>query len=185
MKLVPTAAAAALLLAACAEAPAPTEAASETAVRTSAVVQEVDQTTRQVLLRGDDGRMLSIVAGPEIRNLPQLTPGDRVTAVYVESVAARIAEPADARETVTTTVAERAAEGQKPGAAAAQVLTSVVTIVGFDPASNIATFTGPTGAPHSVVVPPDMRAFAAGLRPGDQVAIEYTEAVAIGIEETS
>jgi hypothetical protein len=179
------AAAAAFLLAACASEPAPTAATSETAVRASAVVQEVDQTTRQVLLLGDDGRLLSLVAGPEIRNLPQLAPGDRVTAVYVESVAARMAEPADARETVTTTVAERAPVGERPGAAAAQVLTSVVTIVGFDPATNIATFTGPTGAPHSVVVPPDMRAFAAGLSPGDQVAIEYTEAVAIGIEEKS
>lgn len=180
-------AAALAALAACAEAPAPapTEASRETAARVAAVVQEVDQSTRQVLLRGEDGRLLSIIAGPEVRNLAQLEPGDRVAAYYIESMAARMATAGDLEQTVTTQVAERAPVGSRPGAAAATVVTSVVTFGSYDPATNVVTFTGPTGVPHSLVVPPELREFVAARRAGDRIAVEYTEAVAIGIEETA
>jgi hypothetical protein len=41
---------------------------------------------------------------------------------------------------------------------------------------------GPSGLTHSVVTPETMRAFAASRRPGDRVHIDYTLAVAVGIE---
>jgi predicted thioesterase len=185
MKRTWIAAAALSALAACAEAPAPgpTEAAQETTLTTSAVVQTVDQTSRQVLLRADDGRMLSIVAGPEVRNLAQLAPGDRVTAVFIESVAARMATEGDLQQTVVTQASNRAPLGARPGAAAASVVTSVVRFDAFDPATGVVSFTGPTGVPHSMVAPAELRDFVAARKPGDLVAVEYSEAVAIGIEE--
>jgi hypothetical protein len=174
-------------LAACAEPapPAPTEASRESAIRVAGVVQEVDQTTRQVLIRGESGRLLSVTAGPEVRNLAQLAPGDRVAAYFVESMAARMATAGDLEQTVTTQVAERAPVGARPGAAAATVVTSVVTFGSYDPATNVVTFTGPTGVPHSLVVPPELRDFVAARQAGEKIAVEYTEAVAIGIEETA
>jgi len=65
----------------------------ESRVETSMKVETVNQETREVRLRAADGRELSVVAGPEVRNLPQLQAGDVVRLTYYESVAARVTAP--------------------------------------------------------------------------------------------
>jgi hypothetical protein len=65
----------------------------ESVVETSATVESVDQQTREVRLRAPDGRTLAVVAGPEVRNLPELKAGDVVRVTYYESVAARLDDP--------------------------------------------------------------------------------------------
>jgi hypothetical protein len=65
----------------------------ESVIETSATVESVDQKTREVLLRAPDGRTLAVMAGPEVRNLPELKAGDTVRVTYYESVAARLDDP--------------------------------------------------------------------------------------------
>jgi len=65
----------------------------ESVIETSATVESVDQQTREIRLRAPDGRVLAVVAGPEVRNLPELKAGDRVRVTYYESVAARLDDP--------------------------------------------------------------------------------------------
>jgi hypothetical protein len=65
----------------------------ESVIETSATVESVDQQTREVRLRGPDGRTLAVVAGPEVSNLPELKAGDVVRVAYYESVAARLDDP--------------------------------------------------------------------------------------------
>ena len=72
-----------------------------------ATVETVDQQTRTVLLRGPTGALLTVHAGPEVRNLPQVKPGDQVVVRYAESVAARIVRPGDPAPESTTTMAGR------------------------------------------------------------------------------
>lgn len=182
MRPIAIAAAAALLLAACATS-GPTTATSESEGAMRGTIEIIDPVTRQVVVRQDDGRTVTVTLGPEARNFDQLKAGDRVAAIYAESIAARMATPEDRRETLIGTAAERAPVGGTPGAAAGMALSSVVTWVSYDAATAIATFTGPTGLTHSVPVPEEMRAFAAARRPGDQVAIDYSEAMAIGVEK--
>ena len=59
----------------------------------SAKVELVNQETREVRLCTADGRELMVVAGPEVRSLPQLQSGDVVRVTYYESVAASLAKP--------------------------------------------------------------------------------------------
>lgn len=169
------------LLAACAE-PAPTTARFEDQGALLATVETVDMVNRQVLLRGDSGRVVSVTPGPEVRNLGQLRSGDRVRVAFSESATARMASATDADETVVAAVGERAAEGERPGGAVGRALVSVVEWMGYNPATAVATFQGPSGLVHSVVVPESMRAFAAARQPGERVAIEYSEAIAIDIQ---
>ena len=75
-----------------------------------ATVETVDQQARTVLLRGPTGGLLTVHAGPEVRNLPQVKPGDQVVVRYTEAVAARIVRPGDPAPESTTTMA-RAAPG--------------------------------------------------------------------------
>lgn len=167
-------------------APAAQTAQRETVLETTAVVEKVNQATREVELRASDGELVTVVAGPEVRNLPQLAAGDVVRLTYFESVAARMAETADGGPATTAAVvAGRAPEGAKPAGLVGTAVNMVVTMVSYDPATAVATFTTPEGTTESVVVHPAMRAFAAARSPGDRVAVELTSAVAVSIVETT
>jgi len=167
-------------LAACSTPPEPTS--RTLTLETSAVVQSIDMDSRQILLKTDDGRMLTIVAGDEVRNLAQVEPGDRVKATYYESVAVQMAD-AGASGTETAAAAVRAPEGAKPGAAVGASVRTVVTIISYDPDTNVVSFATPDGLSHSLVVKPEMREFAGALKPGDRVDVVYTQALAIGVTE--
>ncbi|UCH73525.1 MAG: hypothetical protein JSU82_14445 [Rhodospirillales bacterium] len=164
---------------------APEPASVEERIEATATVEKLDLSTRQVVLKTEDGRMLTIVAGPEVRNLDQIDIGDTVKAVYVWGVAARMATPGQAAAgTEVSTGVLRAAEGEKPGAIVGESVRTVVTIVSFDAKSNLVTFSAPDGLVRSVVVrTPQMQEFARGLKPGDEVELTFTEAFGIGIEE--
>lgn len=166
-------------------APAGQSAQRETVLETTAVVEKVNQATREVELRASDGELVTVVAGPEVRNLPQLAAGDVVRLTYFESVAARMAESADGGPANAAVVAGRAPEGAKPAGLVGTAVNMVVTMVSYDPATAVATFTTPEGTTESVVVHPAMRAFAAARSPGDRVAVELTSAVAVSIVETT
>jgi hypothetical protein len=169
--------------AACARAPGPDVAVSEQTLTLSAVVQTVDMETRQVLLVGDSGRPEVIVAGPEVRNLAQLEPGDRVVIEYFEQVAARMAEPGDIEEPVSVAAMGRAPEGERPGGYVAASEEFIVEFVSYDPETAIVTIISPEGETLSLPLRyAEMRAFAETRRPGDRVRVRIAEALAIRIE---
>jgi hypothetical protein len=167
-------------LAACT--PPPEPASRSLTLETTAVVQTIDMETRVVLLKTENGRMLTIVAGPDVRNLDQVEPGDRVKATYYESVAVQMAT-GQASGTAAAAVVVRAPEGAKPGAGVGTSVRTIVTMISYDPDTNVVSFTTPDGLSHSLVVKPEMRDFARALKPGDRVDIVYTEAMAIGVIE--
>ncbi|MHA1527766.1 MAG: hypothetical protein ACTSVG_02005 [Alphaproteobacteria bacterium] len=167
-------------LAACATPPEP--ASRMRTLETSAVVESIDMETRHILLKTEDGRKITIVAGPEVRNFAQLEPGDRVKAAYYESVAVRMAAD-DASGTNSSAAVVRAPEGAKPAGAVGTSVSTIVTLISYDQDTSVVTFTTPDGLPHSLVVKPEMRDFAKALKPGDRVEIVYTEALAIGVTE--
>ncbi|MGF1658947.1 MAG: hypothetical protein ACFCUS_05930 [Rubrimonas sp.] len=176
------AAAFALALAGCATA-GPTEAVRSTGGEVRAVVQSVDMTNREVLLRFEDGAVESFTAGPEVRNLAQLEAGDTVVALVEEIVSLRLARPEDVP--AAAVAAERAPAGERPGFAAISGISTVVTVVGYDAETHLATFTTPAGETLTREVAPEMREFAAARQPGDRVFVEVFDLVAVGVEEVA
>jgi hypothetical protein len=179
-------AAAALALAAgctqTASAPQPTMV--EDTIEATATVTSLDILNRRIGLETEDGRRMTIVAGPEVRNLAQIDIGDKVKAMYIQGVAARLAAPG-ASGTQMSAAAARAPEGTKPGAMVGETVRTVVTIVSYDDKSKLVTFAGDDGLVRSVVVKkPEMQEFARGLKAGDKVEVTFTEAFAIGVIET-
>lgn len=161
------------------------EVAVEGTTTIVAVVETVDQTTREVLLRGDagaqSGRLVTVVAGRAVQRLDEIRPGDRVTVRYFEALAAQVARPGR-RGTQPVAGVAVAREAARPGGEAVAVVAARVTITALDPASGSVTFVGPRNRPRTVVPKtPEIRAFVAGLRVGDQVDILYEEALAISI----
>jgi hypothetical protein len=144
--------------------------------------ETADQQACMVLLRGPTGALLTVHAGPEVRNLPQVEPGDRVVVRYAEAVAARIVRPGDPAPESTTTMA-RAAPGERPSGMVVEHIRRRVTIEGVNPANGTVSFTGPDRVPRAVAVrQPAMQDFLRTLKVGDKVDITFTEAVAISVE---
>ena len=167
---------------------APTEAsATIESIETTALVKLVDLEERQVLLEDRNGRLVTIIAGPEVRNLDQVEPGDTVEVAYVRSIAVQMVPPGQATADVQAVVADvRSPEGDRPAAIKGESVTMLVQIVSYDPDSKVVVFTAPDGFTHSVVVQrPEMQEFALGLSPGDEVEVTFTEALAAAVVETT
>jgi hypothetical protein len=152
-------------------------------VETTATVESIDQSTRQVLLRREDGSFTTLRVGREVRNLPQVKAGDRVVLRHAEAVAVALAPPG-ARDPgrAEGAAALRAAQGERPGLAAAEVVRRRVTVTAVDAGSGTVSFHEQGGPVQTVVLRrPEMLEFARSLRVGDQVNIAYAEAVLIAV----
>jgi len=147
-----------------------------------ATVETVDQQARTVLLRGPTGGLLTVHAGPEVRNLPQVKPGDQVVVRYAEAIAARIVRPGDPAPESTTTM-DRAAPGERPSGMVVEHIRRRVTIEGANPANGTVSSIGPDRVPRTVAVrQPAMREFLRTLKVGDEVEVTFTAAVAVSVE---
>ena len=165
--------------------PAPTSAQVSQELAAEAIVKAVDQQDRVITLQREDGSTFSMIAGPEVRNLPQIAAGDKVKVRYKESLLASLKKPGEAVKPAGVTGAlTRAEPGATPGAAARQQITVTVRINEVDTDMNRVIFTLPSGAMRIVNVRrPEMQEYIRGLKPGDQVEITYTEAVALSVEK--
>lgn len=169
-----------LTLGACQPVAQPVEVHDITEMR--ATVVTIDRTTRQVLLRGQNGGLETIVAGPEVRNLDQVNPGDRVVARVHEALAVQMARPGSASDPAAATLAARAAPGASPAAARADVVYARVRILATDMAHHTVTVIGPAGVPRVIeVIDPQLLAFASTLKAGDEVDVAYAFSVAVAV----
>ena len=148
----------------------------------SATVAAVNQETREVTLKDEDGNELAITVGEEVKNLPQVEVGDQVQVAYYESVNVEVLGPEQAQAGATAMSALETAEpGQKPAGAMATELSVVATIDAINKEAETVTLTGPEGNTKTVKVrnPANLEKVAVG----DQVMITLTRAVAVDVTE--
>ena len=177
------AASAALLVAACA-APPPKPVMRDSLVQKTATVESIDQASRLVTLRGEDGFATTIKVSDEVQNLPQVKEGDKVVVSYYEALAAEVKKPGEGVQGVEADVSTaRADPGEMPAAGAGVLLRTTVTIDSVDTQFNTVTFKNADGMLRTVAIQtPEGRKFIKGLRKGDQVEIAYTEAFAVEVK---
>jgi hypothetical protein len=170
--------------------PPPAAAVISDDVTVNAIVETVDRTKREVLLRGQDGAqsgaLVTVRVGSQVRNFNQIRSGDRVTVRYLRAVAAAIA-PANSpgARPAAAVAAVRAPRGERPAGAVGDIVRTRVRITSVDPATNTVGFVGPNNRPREVVVKqPAMQELLRTLRVGDQVDIAFEEALAVSVERT-
>jgi hypothetical protein len=171
----------AIAAAALAQTPAPSTQGSAVVgtVQVTATVAKIDQATRQVTLKTDDGREVTFVADPAVKNLPQVKAGDQVVATYTEALAYEVKKGGSAG--VSATMAGGTAKpGAMPAGAIAKQVTITVTIAAIDPKVPSVTFKGPQGNTRTIKVQRPER--LQGVSVGDTVDLTYTEALAIKID---
>jgi Cu/Ag efflux protein CusF len=164
--------------------PLPWGTLSQNRLTVNATVEKIDLPSRRVTLRLPDGSARTITVSEEVRNLPQVKPGDQVRAQYFESVAFEV-KPAgsDSPGVSVSSGGSRAEPGQMPAGVAASVTTVTTTITGIDKANGTVTLTGPEG--ESVTVKVQNPANLDRVTTGDLVDITYTEAVGISVERVT
>jgi hypothetical protein len=154
---------------------------TQTATAT-AVVQAINQNTRQVTLKREDGSVFSFVAGDEVRNLSQVRVGDTVKVTYTETIAIEVKRPDGGAPDVTAAATvERAPPGEKPAGTVARTVTASAVIVAIDRTTNRVTLRGPSGN-ERVVQAKDPKNLE-NVQVGDMVYVTYTESLGVGIEQ--
>ncbi len=148
----------------------------------SAVVEAINQETREVTLTGPEGDRITMTAGDEVRNLAQVEVGDVVSAEVTENVTIEVfANPEGVQPGAGEFAAEAAAElGSKPGAAVMDtvVISAVVEEINLE--MNTFKLRGPQGNIKEFVAqnPDNLRKADVG----DLVVITITGAVGIVVE---
>jgi len=147
----------------------------------TATVESIDLATRAVTLKGPDGKVMGLKVGEEVKNLPQVKVGDKVTVTYYESIAAQIIKPGTGPASAAQQAVATAKPGEKPAGAMVQQVTVVAAVEAIDKTTQHVTLKGPEGNTVEVKVknPKNLE----GVKVGDEVAITYTEAMAISVEK--
>jgi Cu/Ag efflux protein CusF len=147
----------------------------------TATVEKIDLETREVTLKGKDGKLETIKVGPEARNLDQLKVGDKVTFKYYQALAIFVSDPGEKPSMSEATNVQRAPLGAKPGGQVTNVVEAVATVEAVDPAMRTATIRGPRGNVHTMKVGDHVQLDR--VKVGDQVTVRYTEALAVSVEK--
>jgi translation elongation factor P/translation initiation factor 5A len=149
------------------------------AVTTSATVESIDLATRTLVLKGADGTSESVVVPESIANLDKLKVGDTVTTTYAVSVAAELLKPGEEPAPVSVSAAKQGG-GKVEGL---RQTSAVLKVQHVDLATNSVTLTGPKGNTRTIKVKrPELQEKLKSLKPGDEVQITFTEAMAISVE---
>lgn len=149
-------------------------------IKATASIVSIDAATREVTLKGPQGREITVVAGPDVRNFDALKAGDKVDIQYVEAVTVELKKggglPVGA---VEESAKMGAAPGATPAGASGRQVTVVGDVIDLDPATQRVTV---RGAKHTVdVTVRDPEQFKRIAR-GDQLQATYIEAVALELQ---
>ena len=149
----------------------------------TATVTKINPETRDVTLKTAAGEEVSFVASKDVKNLPQVKVGDKVTITYAESFVYEVKKGGSVAHPETAVAGASAKPGMKPEGAIARQTTATVIITAIDRTAPSITFKGPAGNTRTIAVmrPEKLE----GVNVGDTVEITYTEALAMKVQEAT
>lgn len=163
------------------KAPQPGGLAAGEVTRVVSTVESIDQASRVVTLKGQDGKLVTFVAGPEVKNLAQVQKGDVVTMDFIEAAAISLKKTdSKLRERVETEFKKGAAPGQKPAGVMGKDVKIVASVEAVDAKAGKVTLRGPERTVTLKVKDP---AVLKNVKAGDMVEAEFVEALAVKVEK--
>ncbi|MGH6624550.1 MAG: hypothetical protein ACREBN_11280 [Burkholderiaceae bacterium] len=150
------------------------------AISVTASVDSIDKAKRLITLKGPEGNLLVVQAGPEVKNFDQIKAGDLVIIKYVEALTLELKKGGgQMRERTERETGVAAKPGQAPAAAAGRQVTVVADVIGVDAAKQTVKLKGPNRTVDLKVRDPEQLKL---IKVGDQVEATFTEAVAVAVE---
>lgn len=149
-------------------------------VKVAATITKIDAATREVTLKGPQGREVTVLAGPEVKNFAQIKVGDQVNIEYVEALTVELKKGSTAAVSRTDQAGEATAKpGERPAGVAGRQVTVTAEVMAVDPRTQTVTLRGPRQTVDLKVADPEQFKRVAK---GDRVEATYTEALAIAVE---
>jgi hypothetical protein len=150
-----------------------------------ATIQAIEEETRTVTLRGEDGSTKTITVPMSVKAFSKLTPGQRVNVGYYESLAVAVKKPDEATtgtEASQSSTSLPAGGGSGPGRMEVKKLTVSAVITAVDVKNNRVTLRNSSGESRTIdVEDPGLREKLATIKPGERVELTYTEAIAASL----
>ena len=147
-------------------------------VTVTTTVQSVDLKTREIELKDANGKTMTMHVPENIKNLDKVKVGDTITTTYAVAVAVEIMKPGDTPAPITSSAMKQGG-GQVVGTTEHSAVLKVDSV---DVAANTVTVTGPKGRQETLKVKrPEVQEKLKTLKPGDEVQVTYTEAMAITV----
>ena len=154
---------------------------ASTAVHTlTAKVVSIDAETREVVLMGEDGVELELVASEKTRNLDQVNPGDTVNAKVVERVSIELVK-GDKLQAMELNIDSnaQAEEGEMPARAAIETTVNVYTVEAIDLEANTFKLRNVEGEVDEFTARDPANLAKAAI--GDAVVVTTIEAMAVEV----
>ena len=148
-------------------------------VTLTAKVKAIDYEKRTVDLDLPSGETKTLTVSEDAVNFPQVKVGDTVEVAYVESLAIAVLGPAEAPKTGERAAAVLAPVGAKPGGIAVTTQSVTARVTAIDYTTRMVTLTGPQGT-RTLKATAEVKRFNE-VRVGDQVTLQYTEALALDV----
>ena len=149
-----------------------------------ATVESVDPQTKTVLLHDEQGRRFAIEADEAAA--ARLHPGDRIKAIYQESLAFALEDPSQAPGDAETKVEDSAERHGPDGVQFGRRITTTVQIVSVAPEGTSVKFRVPEGQVRTVAIADEKhQKEVAHLHAGDSVKVTFTEKLALAVDESA
>ncbi len=152
-------------------------------VNVEAEIVAINSETREVSIRGPQGRVITLVGNGIIVDLDKLAVGDIVSAQYVAAIEGEVRTPTEeelANPWIVVTDTARLDSETTPGAGAARQIRAVCTIEVADPDTGYIIVKDAMGNLHTIE-DIDGSKFE-GVSLGDSVVFVYTEALAMSLQ---
>ena len=151
-------------------------------VTIEATVEKIDRKSREVTLKGKEGKSVSFTLDKEAGKLDQIDVGDLVTIGYLEAVTIQVFGPDEVEPGVSAEeVVAKSEPGEKPAGLAAGQVSVVVTIEAIDLEKERVTLKSKDG--QLKTVKPRHPENLKKVKVGDRVKITYTQAVGFSVTE--
>jgi hypothetical protein len=154
-----------------------------TEVNVSGMVDSIDKKNHKLVLKDRSGEKIELQVAPDVVNFDKVKKGDPVDVTYFSSVAVALVPPVAGAP--APAVKERQLVGTHPlgaGGVVAHEVAVAIPLTSVDANKGTISFKAPSGATRTVnVTDPQLKDALKGLKPGDTVAVTFTEAVATAI----
>ena len=145
-------------------------------------VESIDQDKRTVTVKRPNGETVTLKAPPEARNFDQIATGDSVRVEYLDSVAIFVRKASDPPQASTMHAVTVAPKGQKPEGMLVETTEITARVEAIDYGARTVTLRGPQGNSRTVNVDSQVKRLDE-VKPGDEVVIRTTEAIAITVSK--
>jgi len=149
------------------------------AIEVTTEIVGLDKTTRLVTIKGPDGLLDTIYAGPEVKRFDELKVGQKVNLTYYESVVFQLVKAGEKGSGASVGATANRGTGALPSATIATQETMTVTVKAID--ATVPSVTVATDDGRVVTRKIENMKNLENVKPGDKIDITFTQALVTSV----